>query len=308
MGELLDALLDISKLDAGAWTTAPASFPVAPLLARLADEYGPQAEACGLAFRFVQSSAVVHTDRALLTRVLCNLVSNAIRYTETGRVLIGCRRHPGGGVSIEVWDTGIGIPEAKRARIFEEFHQLGPPPRRGEKGVGLGLAIVDRIARLLALEVTVRSRVGRGSCFAVRVPAGRRGAVGPAKEVIPAPPPGGDLDGLCVACVENDVPTLQALEALLRSWGCRPVVAAGLDAGFSALAAAGCHPDLILADYHLDGGLHGTDAVAGLREDSVTTSPPWSSPATSRPPCAPRCRRSAAVSSRSLCGRPSCAP
>ena len=266
VSELLDALLDISKLDAGAWTTAPVSFPVAPLLARIADEYGPQAEACGLALRVVQSSAVVHTDRALLARVLRNLVSNAIRYTEAGRVVIGCRRSPGDRVSIEVWDTGIGIPDAKRARIFEEFHQLGPPPRRGDKGVGLGLAIVDRIARLLSLDVEVRSRVGRGSCFSVRVPAGDRGAVSSAKDLAPAPSPGGELDDLCVACVENDAPTLQAMEALLRSWGCHPVGASGFDAGLAALTAGGRRPDLILADYHLDGGMHGTDAVAELRK------------------------------------------
>jgi two-component system, sensor histidine kinase len=266
VSELLDTLLDISKLDAGAWTTVPTSFPVAPLLALLADEYGPQADACGLALRVVQSGAVVHTDQTLLARVLRNLVSNAIRYTEAGRILIGCRQAGTGHVRVEVWDTGIGIPEAKRAHIFEEFQQLGAPPRRHEKGFGLGLAIVDRIARLLALEVSVRSGVGHGSCFAVRVPRGVVGAPEAENPAARAPTPGGELEGLCIACVENDAQTLQAMEALLRSWGCRPVVAPGLGAGFSALATEGCRPDLILADYHLDDGLRGTDAVAALRE------------------------------------------
>lgn len=264
VSELIDALLDISKLDAGAWATVPTSFPIGPLLARLADEYGPQAEACGLALRVVPSAAVVRTDQALLARVLRNLVSNAIRYTGDGRVLIGCRHGATpDSISIEVWDTGIGIPEAKRARIFEEFQQLGLPPRRHEKGVGLGLAIVERIARLLALDLTLRSRVGHGSCFAVRVP---RGTAAAGESFAAAPVPGGELEGLCIACIENEAEALQALGALLRSWGCCPVLASGLDAATAALVAEGRRPGLILADYRLDGESLGTGAIAALRE------------------------------------------
>ena len=113
MTELINAVLDISKLDTGAWAVSPASFPVVPLLTRLADEYGPEAAACGLTMRVVPSSAFVHTDRALFQRAMSNLVSNAIRYTRSGKILIGCRRRQG-WISVEVWDTGIGIPDSMR--------------------------------------------------------------------------------------------------------------------------------------------------------------------------------------------------
>ena len=152
--DLLGALLDISRLDAGVWPVQPEVFPLAPLLARLAREYRPQAQALGLDLRVVPSTLVVHTDRRLLERVMRNLISNAIRYTGSGRILVGCRRR-GGAASLEVADTGIGIPPAQLQAIFEEFRQLGNNPRRDDKGVGLGLAIVDRIVRLLGLAIAV---------------------------------------------------------------------------------------------------------------------------------------------------------
>ena len=141
------------------------------MLARLGGEYEAQAKAAGLRLIVVPTRAVVHTDRQLLERMLRNLISNAIRYTASGRVLIGCR-HRRGHVSVQVWDTGIGIPEDKLGAIFGEFQQLGGAPRRNAAGLGLGLAIVERIARLLSLRIDVRSRLGRGSCFAVEVPCG----------------------------------------------------------------------------------------------------------------------------------------
>jgi signal transduction histidine kinase len=261
VAELIDALMDISKLDAGAWVTAPTSFPLAPLLLRLADEFGPQAAAWGLSLRVVPSSAVIYTDRALFGRILNNLVSNALRYTETGRVLIGCRRQ-GQQVSVEVWDTGVGIPDALQATIFEEFRQLGSPPRRSEKGSGLGLAIVDRIARLLGVPITLTSRVGHGSCFAVRVARGNADDVAATFMALPAAALGREFAGLCVVCLENDLAALEGLASLLTAWGCRPVSATGLDRLPFDLERA----DLIIADYHLDNGQLGTEAVEVLRE------------------------------------------
>jgi two-component system, sensor histidine kinase len=260
--ELIDTLLDISKLDSGAWPVRPASFPVSSVLAHLADRYGPQAASCGLTMDVVSSSAFVHTDRALLQRALGNLVSNAVRYTATGHILIGCRRR-GETVSVEVWDTGIGIPAAMRPYIFEEFRRVGTPPRGQEKGCGLGLAIVERIARLLGLEIDVRSRVGRGSCFALRVPRGSADQAAPAQQIAPGPVPGKAFAGLRVSCIDSDPTAREALATLLGSWGCQTVAAADLKA---ALAGIARKPDLILADYNLGGDARGTDAVEALRQ------------------------------------------
>ena len=261
--ELLDTLVDISRLDTGAWPVSVSDFPVAPLLARLADEFAPEAEAFGLSLRIVPSSAVVHTDHVLFARLLRNLVSNAIRYTERGRVLVGCRREAADIVRVEVRDTGIGIPADKLDWIFEEFQRL-EAPRRQEKGFGLGLATVQRIARLLSLDVSVRSTPGRGSCFSVRVPAGREAAV--AAQVPSAPSPAKSLAGIRVVCIEDDEQTRLAMEVLLRAWGCEPALVARLDDALRVVDGWGAAPDLLIADYHLRDGVYGTDAVQALRE------------------------------------------
>jgi signal transduction histidine kinase/CheY-like chemotaxis protein len=267
--ELIDTLLDISKLDSGAWEVRPTSFSVGPLLAHLAEEYGPQAASCGLTMHVVSSTAFVQTDRALFQRALANLISNAIRYTKAGRILIGCRRRSE-TISVEVWDTGIGIPEAMRPYIFEEFRQVGTPPRGQEKGVGLGLAIVERIGRLLALQIDVRSQVGHGSCFALRVPRGNADRAAPEQRITLGPVLGRAFAGLCVICVDPDPKTREALATLLSSWGCQISAAADLEA---ALAGLACRPDLILADYHLEGDISGTDAVESLRQAFGRTLP-----------------------------------
>lgn len=166
---LLDALLDISKLDAGVISAEPRDFPVGELLARIAAEFTPTAREKGLALSVVNSAAYVHSDPTLLGRVLQNLVANAVRYTKRGRILVGCR-HRGHCLSIEVWDTGVGIPPDRLADIFEEFTQLAKPEGDASQGLGLGLAIVRRLCRLLQHEVSVRSQAGKGSMFRVDVP------------------------------------------------------------------------------------------------------------------------------------------
>lgn len=263
VSELIDTLLDISKLDAGAWKAEPANFPVGPLLARLADEYGPQAEACGLELRAVRCGAILHTDRPLFERLLRNLISNAIRYTEEGRILIGCRRR-GGFLRVEVWDTGIGIPDDQLGRIFEEFGQLGNNPRREDKGVGLGLAIVDRIVRLLGLRLDVASRPGHGSCFGVT--AGLAAAPDPPRPAARAAPlMQGGLEGRTVALVESDPDAMAAIAALLAGWDCHAVTAPSTEALLAALDEGGGAPDLILADDRPGCVRRGGEAVAAVR-------------------------------------------
>ena len=261
--DLLSALLDISRLDAGAWPVNLAPVPVWPVLARLLEEYGPQAQAVGIDLRVVPCSAVLHTDRGLLERVLRNLISNAIRYTAAGRVLVGCRRR-GTHVRVEVWDTGVGIPTDRRGRIFEEFHRLGNAPRNDGKGLGLGLAIVDRIARLLDLGLDVGSEIGRGSCFSVLVP---RGEAGGAMEE-PAPVDLAPLDSLAgrrVLMIENDDSAVEGMRALLETWGCGLVAGASVAAALARLAPGAAPPDVLIVDYHLDDGALGVDAVGELR-------------------------------------------
>lgn len=263
--ELLGALLDISKLDSGAWPVTLANVAIGPMLARMAEEYLPQAQAAGLDLRAVPSSAVVHTDRLLFERGLRNLISNAIRYTAEGRLLIGCRRRPG-RVAVQVWDSGIGIPEAMRQEIFREFKRLGNTPRQDAKGLGLGLAIVDRIARLLDLGIEVESIVGRGSCFTLTVASGNAAdaVAEPEKPAAWAASP--ILGGTCIVVVDNDAAALDAMRSVADGWGCRLVAAPTADAALAQLEAACWTPDLVVADYHLDAGRTGTNTVHALRE------------------------------------------
>jgi two-component system, sensor histidine kinase len=260
--ELLRALLDISRLDAGVWPVEMTSFRLQPLLDRLRQDYQPQAEAVGLRLRVAPSGAVIHADRAMLERVLRNLVSNALRYTAQGSILIGCRKC-GGEIAIEVRDTGIGIAEDHLEMIFEEFKQVGPCPREQERGLGLGLAISERIARLIDAKIEVASTLGGGSTFTLRVKASDA----------PAPPPGEEraadpaaLAGLCIVVIDNDPQVRNALQSLLRSWNCIPIAAPSAKEAIRELRAARKIPQIIIADYRLDGDALGTDAVAALRE------------------------------------------
>jgi signal transduction histidine kinase len=258
---LLGALLDVSKLDGGGIKPQVVDFPLEPLLRAIEAEFTPLAEASGVRLTVVPSSAAVRSDPALLRRVLQNFVANAIRYTAEGRVLAGARRR-GGVLSLEVWDTGPGIPDDKREEIFEEFRRLAPVGEGAEKGLGLGLAIVRRIAGKLQHPVQVRSRVGRGSCFSVEVPLA---ATAPAAASEPAPGVGAakaGFGGALVLCLDNERAVLDGMEALLGGWGCT-VVAARTRAEALALLA-GRRPRAIVADYHLDGDRAGTDELEGL--------------------------------------------
>ncbi len=259
---LLATLLDISKFDAGAVTIERTDFDVGNLLSALEHECGPPARQAGLDLRVVRCSAVVHSDSAMLARILRNFVSNAIRYTPSGRIVLGCRRQRS-GLRIEVWDTGLGIPEGSISEIFQEFRQLSGRQGR-EKGFGLGLAIVQRIAKTLGHPVSVRSSPGTGSMFAVRVPLGV-GAAMPKRNKRMMPATADNLSGSCIAVIENDDVVSDGMRVLLEGWGCDVMTAAGGEHVLARLRETGRAPRLLVADYHLDEGRTGVDAIEAIR-------------------------------------------
>jgi len=262
---LLRALFEISKLDAGVMTAEIGDVSLGPLLARFKREYEPQVTAAGLELHVVPCSAVVRSDARLLTRVLWNFVSNAIRYTERGRIILGCRRQ-GAEISIEVWDTGLGIPDDKLDDIFQEFKQVGPPGRGRDKGLGLGLAIVERIARLLDHPLTVKSRVGKGSVFSVGVPiAANHAATVSASVGVDLPIRKSDLVGVKVMAVDDDRHGLAALGELLTTWGCQvTMMQSSAEFGFW-MTSASDPPDLVIADFHLGEGADGVTVIDRMR-------------------------------------------
>ena len=256
--EIFAALLDISRLDTGAMKPETTDFRVDELLQRLDVEFAPLAREKGLKLRFMPCALTVRSDRRLLRRLLQNFVSNAIKYTPAGRVLVGCRRD-GDKLRIDVYDTGIGIPHSKRRAVFKEFHRLDQGARVA-RGVGLGLSIVERIARVLDSEVALKSAVGRGSHFSVEVP--RAAAAAPA--VQPMRLDAGRLTGTVALAIDNERSILDGMEKLLGGWGCRVLTAADLAEALAAIDASGVEPDGLLVDYHLDGG-NGVVAIAELR-------------------------------------------
>jgi Na+/proline symporter/signal transduction histidine kinase/CheY-like chemotaxis protein len=259
--EIFGALLDISRLDTGVMKPEFSDFRIDELLQRLEVEFTPLAREKGLDLVFMPCSFSVRSDRRLLGRLLQNLVSNAIKYTPAGRVLVGCRRR-GAHLRIDVCDTGIGIPHSKRRAVFREFHRLDQGARAA-RGVGLGLSIVERIARVLDCEVLLQSTLGRGSRFSVEVP--RATSVASPATVLPmARPDAGSLTGTVVLCIDNDRAILDGMEALLGGWGCRVLKAADVAEALAAMEAGGGEPDGLLVDYHLDGG-NGVAAIAELR-------------------------------------------
>jgi len=263
--EIFTALLDISRLDTGAMKPEFGNFRIDDLLHRLEVEFAPMARAKGLKLVFVPSSLTVRSDRRLLRRLLQNLISNAIKYTPDGHVLVGCRRR-GDKLRIEVHDTGIGIPQSKRRTVFKEFQRLDQGARVA-RGLGLGLSIVERIARVLDCEVKLRSNAGQGarhgSSFSIEVPRASAPAATPKPRAAPRPDIG-RLDGLTVLCIDNERAILDGMETLLNGWHCRTLKATDLTEALAALAATGNQPDGLLVDYHLDEG-NGMSAIAELR-------------------------------------------
>ena len=257
---LLSALLDISKLDAGVVVAEPRDFKVRPLLDRLVDECAPEAIERGLKLALSCSDAVIHSDPIVLERILRNLISNALRYTERGGIVIGCRRR-GAMYAIEVWDSGPGIPAGEREHIFEEFYQIGNPGRDRARGLGLGLAIVRRLADLLGHPIEMQSREGRGSVFRICVPAGARET---RVEDAQAAPAYASLAGRRIVVIDNEGDVRDATVHLLTQWGCGATAAADAESAVRAYAGQ-APPDLMLVDYRLGNGIDGLQTIARLR-------------------------------------------
>jgi signal transduction histidine kinase/CheY-like chemotaxis protein len=266
---LFSELLDITRIDSGGDEVIPQHFALADLYRKLRLHFEPLAFEKGLALRFRGAQHTAHADPLLVERIIRNLVSNAIRYTLDGTVLVSCRRR-GDSLMLQVWDTGPGIAEGEQSKVFEEFYQVPNGPRTDphqRKGLGLGLAIVKRLADLIAAPVALSSQPGKGTVFTLELPLGKR---------VPQPQPmlslkgplGLTLDGRLIVLVEDEPAVLCALEALLSGWG------AGI-AAFTSVAACAAwargadtqlvKPDLLIVDYRLEQGANGVDAIAVLR-------------------------------------------
>jgi signal transduction histidine kinase/CheY-like chemotaxis protein len=260
MNELFNALLDISKLDAGVLAPTISEFPVDQLLKRIAMTFSATAREKKLRLRIVSNDAWIRSDFILLERIMLNLVSNAVRYTVKGGVVIGCR-HRADLLRIEVWDTGDGIAENERKNVFREFYRLGTAEQDPGHGLGLGLAIVDRLCRLLGHPIELTSRVGRGSRFAVTLPLAAQRTV-----TQPSPAAASDVaSGKFVVVIDDDTLVLDSMRGVLRSWGCNVVVAKSEGAALALLAAQARQPDLIISDYRLGEGKTGFQVIEHLR-------------------------------------------
>jgi signal transduction histidine kinase len=268
--EIFGALLDISRLDTGVMRPELVNFRIDELLRQLEVEFTPLAREKSLELIFMPCSLTVRSDRRLLRRLLQNLVSNAIKYTPKGRVLVGCRRRRG-RLRIDVLDTGLGIPLSKRRVVFREFQRLEEGAKVA-RGLGLGLSIVERIARVLDHKLDLRSAPQRGSHFSVELPVGASVAPSSQAPREPVSADRGKLLGMRVLCIDNEPKVLDGMEALLGGWGCRVLKAADMPAAVAAVAEAQISLTGLLVDYHLDTG-HGVDAIIELRRRFGTDLP-----------------------------------
>ncbi len=261
---LVSTLVDISKLDAGVVKPDITTFEVQGLLHNLANEFRQQARLADIEFHFVPCTATVATDSQLLARILRNLLSNALRYTDKGRILFGCRRRAE-GMSIQVWDTGMGIPEEKLAEIFLEFKRLSSDKSRGPKGLGLGLAIVEKISRVLGSQINVRSQPGKGSVFSVLIPYGKTSDI----RTTPLTPSLTELESPLadnsILVIDNDLSICAGMQTLLTGWGSTVVTATSIH-DLQADTLKDNPPDMVIVDYHLDNEETGMDAASRLRE------------------------------------------
>jgi PAS domain S-box-containing protein len=260
--DLLTDLLDISRLDQAAVKPDVAAYRLDELFGPLVSEFQSVAQAAGLNLRVHHVDCAISTDLRLMTRILRNFLSNACRYTDEGSILLGARRR-GEKLRVEVWDTGRGIAADRLDSIFLEFNQLDVGRAADRKGVGLGLAIVERIAKILGYRVDVYSLPGRGSMFSIEVPLSDEVPL-PVSQAVPLPGTGNPLPGRRLLVLDNEVSILESMSALLGQWGCDVVIAT--DEASALAALQGRAPELILADYHLDHGVVGCDVVRHLRE------------------------------------------
>jgi signal transduction histidine kinase/ActR/RegA family two-component response regulator len=259
-----DALLDISRLDAGIVQPTAEPFLLQSLLQRVVNDCATEAAAKGIRLRSVPTRLAVRSDPVLVEQVLRNLVSNAVRYTDRGAVLVGCRRCAG-GVRVEVWDTGLGIPAEKRSRIFDEFYQAAERDRR--EGLGLGLAIVRRIVSLLGVELTFASTEGRGTVFRFVLPRCERNIAQGAEHNMPAAAVRASLGDAVVLVIDDDPAVLEAMAESLRQWGARAVTAKSCACALARLPECDRYPDAIVSDFRLGEAENGIETVARIRHE-----------------------------------------
>ena len=258
---LFDDLLDISRLDAGQVKPRVEHFAASLVFDRIRAAYAPNATEKGLRLQVQRTGLTLFSDPALLFRILSNLVANAIRYTNSGGVLVGVRRR-NGKISVEVWDTGIGIPEDQYGKVFEEFYQLNNPERDRRKGLGLGLSTVQRVATLMGCSLTLRSKVGKGTMFAIEVPLGLEAQ--PYTHVLTAEIAVPDLlANRTIVVVDDEASVRLGMRSLLESWGCHCIAAPGAEEAIDELNNK--KPDFIIADFRLRDNKNGIEAVRTLR-------------------------------------------
>lgn len=259
------ALMDVSRLDAGIVEAHPQACLLQAIMERVAQDCTAEAHAKGIELRLRPTALGVLTDPVLLERIVRNLASNAVRYTARGKVLIACRAS-GTGVSIEVWDTGIGIAADKHARIFEEFYQAGERDRT--QGLGLGLAIVRRLTRILGAELTLRSIPGKGSVFKVLLPHRLPSPTCvPVVRSAPTPQRLSAVANTVVLLIDDDPQVLDAMTHAMRSWGVRTVTARSLDHALARLPECDRYPDAIVSDFHLGDHENGIETIRQIRRE-----------------------------------------
>ncbi len=276
MSGMLNALLDINQIESGVVRAEIVSYSLNDLFERLREEFSYHAEAKALKLRIVPCKHIIHTDPRLLEQMIRNLLTNAIKYTRSGRVLLGCRRRAG-SLSIEIWDTGIGIPDTELQTIFEEYHQLDNAARERSRGLGLGLAIVQRLVTLLGYRVHVRSRLGKGSVFAIEIAL-------PADGVDPPTSVASDVGaitsssevagkGCTILVVEDDPDVRELLALLLEAEGHQVTTAFDGLAALELVEKGMLKPDLVIADYNLPNGMDGLQVAAKLKNASKRALP-----------------------------------
>lgn len=269
MNELFNALLDISRLDAGVLVPSISEFPVDQLLKRVEMTFTAAAREKDLRLRVVSNSAWIRSDFILLERILLNLVSNAVRYTQVGGIVVGCRRRAG-ILQIEVWDSGIGIPEDQQRNIFGEFHRLPAAAKQDRGGgLGLGLAIVERLCRLLDCPIELSSKLGRGSRFVVSVPLTTPVMLAEHSSQAAVDQALGKL----VVVIDDDALVLDGMRGLLKNWGCSVVTASSEEAALAALSEGETPPDIIISDYRLSDGKTGFAVIERIRRAFGTPIP-----------------------------------
>ncbi|MDR3468975.1 MAG: hybrid sensor histidine kinase/response regulator [Xanthobacteraceae bacterium] len=263
LNDLFSAILDISRLDAGVVEVRPEPFALQPVLSRICHDYAEEANDKFIAVRQIATSLAALSDPHLVERILRNLISNAIRHSDRGRVVVGCRRQAN-AVRIEVWDTGPGIAAADRERIFQEYVQLQNPERDRAKGLGLGLAIARRLSDLLGCGLTLQSRIGRGSCFSIRVPATVAATVSTLSTTE------GSLvvaRGAVILVVDDEAAVCDAMNTLLTGWGYRVITAESGAAALAALSRCPERPRIIICDYRLRGQENGIEVIRLLQAE-----------------------------------------